>query len=370
MYNLLRTTLFVACRVIVSLTFIASGLVKLVDPRGFAIKLAEYAATLNLSVLLPHPNITLMIAVTVSIVEFLFGLFLLLAINRRLTTWGILGMLFILTPLTLYIALTDAVIDCGCFGEAFHLSNWETFIKNIILLSATLVLKRWWRNMHHTISNHTQWLIRLFALSYSLFVAYISIYHLPLIDFMPYSVGERIGETDETLNFIAIDSQSGEDHTTEILSSDYALILASPSIEHADDSEMGHINILYTYALHHNIPMIMLTATEDAKAIERWCDLTGAEYPILWCDVTDIEMMVRSNPGLLLLKEGLVLGKWASSDIPLADESKTISEQVWVQTPQHGVWYNILKMLLWFVIPLCIVYTIDKLYTFITKRRE
>lgn len=124
-------------RIIVGATFLFSGFVKAVDPLGFTYKIQDYLIEMSLTVLFP---LALPVAVIMVLLEFTLGLFLLLGIYRRWTTRMTLLFMLFFTPLTLWIALTNPVEDCGCFGDAFIISNWQTFFKNIILLAGAILL--------------------------------------------------------------------------------------------------------------------------------------------------------------------------------------------------------------------------------------
>ena len=179
------------CRLLVSATFIFSGLVKLLDPVGMQYKIEDYLIAFGFSVS-PENVWPLMAAVTLSLVEFLLGVYLFFGIRRRLTSWSLLIFMALYTPLTLWLAITNGVSDCGCFGDAVRLTNWQTFGKNAILLLMVLVI--WWQGQRMTrfISESVQWMISLYSIIVGLLIAGLCIVSEPFIDFRPYYEGQHI----------------------------------------------------------------------------------------------------------------------------------------------------------------------------------
>ena len=129
------------CRLILAVTFILSGFVKAVDPLGTQYKIQDYLTAMELGRYVPD-FVTLLSSVLLSATEFLLGICLLFAIRRRLVSKIILVMLAAMTLLTLWLALTDPIHDCGCFGDALVLTNWQTLWKNVILLLLAVIVWR------------------------------------------------------------------------------------------------------------------------------------------------------------------------------------------------------------------------------------
>ena len=304
------------CRLLVSATFVFSGIVKLIDPVGMQYKVEDYFVAMGLSV--PPASIwPLLLGIALSLVEFLLGIYLLFGIRRRLTSWGLLIFMVFYTPLTLWLALTNGVSDCGCFGDAVHLTNWQTFWKNVALLAMVVVV--WWRGqlMTRFISESIQWIISLYSLFFGLLVAGYALLVEPMIDFRPYYEGQHIPTAmqwpddpealPEILDF-DIDPEILEDTS-------YSFLLISPHLELADDGNMDHINAAFDYAMKHDYRFLALTAS-DEEAIRRWQDLTGAEYPFAFMDELTLKTIARSNPALVLLHQGTIIAKWPAALIP------------------------------------------------------
>ena len=126
-------------RLLVGITFVFSGLVKLVDPLGSSYKFQEYfgADVLNLEFLIPY---ALPFSIILILIELLLGITLIMGYLPKLTTWSLLGIILVFLYLTWYSAYFDKVTDCGCFGDAITLTPWETFYKNVVLLGLIVIL--------------------------------------------------------------------------------------------------------------------------------------------------------------------------------------------------------------------------------------
>lgn len=399
-------------------TFIFSGVVKLIDPHGTEYKIEDYAAAFHLSGLLPA-LLPLLLSVLVSVLEFTIGVFLLFGIRLR-TTFGIMTIfLSFFTPLTLYLAIANPVPDCGCFGDALVLTHWQTFCKNIILLLATLVVWMRRNSVFRMISESTQWLLSLYTWVFALCFAGYNLYRLPVIDFRPYRVGADLrtqyeemgkaryetffimskeGETREfsldnypdttwTLidtrtvvaggedaglgGFQVISMETGEDLTEVILQdSGYVFLLVAPYLEKADDGVMDRILEISEYSREYGYPLYCLTASEDNQ-VDVWRDVTGADYDFLQADATVLKTMVRSNPGLILIHDGKVVGKWPSSDLPtetlLVGALDTLPLS---QSAMDNRFYDAFRIFLWYIVPLILLTLADRMGILWKRRRS
>ena len=404
------------CRLVVSLTFIFSGYVKAIDPVGTQYKLQDYLEVLLMGVHVPD-YATLAASVLLGGAEFTLGVLLLFAIRRRLVTRLILLFMAVMTPLTLWLALDNPIEDCGCFGDAVVLTNWETFYKNLVLLAATLLLVKRPPLMPKFISNTNQWIVVNYTVLFILVSSGLSLYTLPPFDFRPYHVGANIREgmeipegaplpefettfilekdgqrkeftlddyPDSTWTFIdsktvqtvegyvppihdfsiqAVDG--GEDITDSVLNhKGYAFILVAPHLETADDSNFGEIDGIYEYSLDHGYPFYALTASTD-EAISHWRDVTGAEYNFFHTDETTLKTVIRSNPGLVLIKDGTVIGKWSHNNLPeLNYKSAELQDTEYGTMPDRSAMGKISKILLWYILPLMLLSFADRTWKF------
>ena len=399
------------CRLVLALTFILSGFVKAVDPLGTQYKISDYLTAMGLGNALPD-IVTLVTSVALSTVEFCLGLFLLFAIRRRFTSRAILVIMIVVTPLTLWLALADPISDCGCFGDAIVLSNWQTFWKNVVLLAAAIIVVRRPLEMFRFISKSNQWIVINYTILFILAVSAWSLYYLPQFDFRPYHIGanipkgmeipegaeqpqfettyvmERNGQRQEMSeaeymkvwedstwtcvdtktvqtskgyvppihDFSLMEMETGEDLTEEVLSdSGYTFLLVSPHLEKADDSQLDRINEIYEYSREQGYRFYGMTASGE-NAVAQWRDMTGAEYPFCNTDEITLKTIIRSNPGLLLLKGGTVIRKWSHNDLPNEEQLTAPLDRLPLgQMPEDSAASKIAAILLWFVLPLLLL---------------
>lgn len=363
MTNKIQWIVVNTCRLLVSATFIFSGLVKLLDPAGTSYKIEDYCAALGITAL-AQPPLPMAIAVAMAVLEFTLGIYLFFGIRRRFTTYTILAFMLVYTPLTLWLALTDAVADCGCFGDAIKLTNWQTFWKNVALLAAAIVL--FWRGnlLTRVISESTQWIISLYSLGYALFIAFLCIYAEPIIDFRPFHIGQNIPkamewpEDPEALPEIVdfdVDPSLIEDTS-------YVFLLTSPHLETADDGNFDNINAIFDYASHYGYRFQGLTAS-DEQAITRWQDLTGAQYSFDFADELTLKTIARSNPALTLIHDGTIVAKWGHRQLPKKEELSAPLHSLQLAHPQPESYRRmLLKLLLWYLVPLLLITFLDRAY--------
>jgi len=402
------------CRIIVAVTFIFSGFVKAIDPIGTQYKLQDYLGAIGMAGILPNWTL-LAVAVFLAAIEFCIGIFLLFAIQRRLISKLTVAFMAFMTMVTVWIVVADPVKDCGCFGDALHLTNTETLIKNIVLLVCSLAIMYRPLAMFRFVSKSNQWIVTNYTIVFILVSSGLSLYYLPIFDFRPYHIGvniprgmeipkgaklpqfkttfimEKNGQRKEfTLDnypdaswkfidsktvqtsegyippihdFSITDNKTGLDLTNSVLGhKGYTFLLISPHLETADDSNFGDIDRLYEYAQSYDIPFYCLTAS-TTKAIKRWIDLTGAEYPFCITDEAVLKTIIRSNPGLLLLKDGTIINKWSHNNLPNeAKLSRPISQSSLGKMPKDSVPAKILEIVLWFILPLTLLTLADRLW--------
>ena len=410
----LRITVVNVCRFVLAATFIFSGYVKAIDPLGTLYKLKDYAAAMSLNGLLPD-WVLVGVAIALGALEFALGVFMLFAVRRHVVSRITLAFMTAMTVLTLWIFVADPVKDCGCFGDALKLTNGETLLKNIVLIACAALVA--WRptDMARFISRSNQWIVRYYTVAYIVMTSVYCLYTLPIFDFRPYHVGTNIkqdmeipegaeqpefestfllrknGETREfTLDnypdstweyvdtrtvqtkkgyeppihdFALTTCDTGEDITEQVLTKKgYTFLLVSPRLAVADDSNFGDIDQIYEYAEENGADFYCVTASANDE-IERWRDLTGAEYQFCNADETTLKTMIRSNPGLMLLKDGTIIGKWSHNTLPQTDDLTAPLQQLTIGKAQNdSTTKRLLIVLLTFFLPLSALTLADRLW--------
>ena len=366
---------------ILAVVLIFSGFVKAVDPLGTQYKLTDYLTAMRLQVLTPD-FLTLGSSVILSAVEFGLGICLLFAIRKKISTTLTFLMMVVMTPLTLWLALADPVSDCGCFGDAIILTNWQSFFKNVVLLGLSYIVWRWPHDMVRFISTSSQWIAVNYSAIFILIVSGWSLYDLPYFDFRPYHIGTDLragwqkmmaGEESPYTDFFIQRVEDGKDITDSLLSKKgYLFLLVSPHLEKADDSQLDLINQAFEYAEDNEYPFYGLTASGLA-GIDRWRERTGADYPFCQTDDITLKTMIRSNPGLLLLKDGVIIRKWSHNSIPDEYELTDRLENLKIgKIPQDSLPRKIFAIILWYILPLILLTIADSLWTWSKwlKRKE
>ena len=354
------------CRWLLALVLMLSGFLKAVDPVGAAHKLQEYASAFSFVGV--SDAWLLAAAVAQAAVEFLVGLYLFMGVYRRTVSFLALVLMLLFVPFSLYIWVSGAVSDCGCFGESIAMSNGVTFAKNVVLLFLAIVAFAKRSLYVRNLSRNTRWVLVLFSWMYIFGMQAMAIKHLPLVDFGPYKVGNDLrgmveyspgeyefvsvyhkdgedslfpsdtipgdgwefvrtesrlvkpGTEPEISNFSIVDWEYDMEMADELLAdTGYVCIVPVENIGTAAMTHIDKINDLYDYCDANGIRFCAVSSS-DEDGVFLWVKRTGAEYPIYWADGVMLRSMMHSNPGLLLLKDGVIVGKWAAADIPAVEE--------------------------------------------------
>ena len=411
-----------ACRFLLAVVFIFSGFVKAVDPLGTQYKIQDYLEAFGWVALVPA-FLPFLASVLQAMVEFCLGIYLLFGIRRRMTTLFVVVIMGVMTPLTLWLALSNPISDCGCFGDAVTLTNWETFGKNVLLLIAAVSVFKWGNRITTLVTKRFDWLVAMYAFLYIWGMTLYCYRELPVFDFRPYHIGTDIRKgmeipegakptvyetrfilqkngvekeftldnyPDSTWTFVdsrtivkeqgyeppihdfsIIRQEDGEDVTDEILTDDkYTFLLVAHRLSQADDSSIDLINELYDYSVEHGYQFYCLTSSPDSD-IEDWQERTGAEYPFCLMDDITLKTMIRSNPGLMLLKNGVVINKWSVNSLPdeymLTDRLEKLPlAQVHEKTFSH----KLVLVLAWFVFPLLFFSMVDAIWEHFHRKKK
>ena len=392
------------CRFVLAVVFIFSGFVKAIDPLGTQYKIQDYLDAFGWTDVFPE-SIPFIAAALLGMLEFCLGVYLFFGIRRIIAPRAVVAVMAIMTPLTFWLALDNPVSDCGCFGDAVVLTNWETFGKNVVLLAMSLVVLKWRKRIFPLATTRFDWLIALYGFLYIFCMTIYCYRHLPIFDFRPYYVGADIRQgmeipegkeptefetrfvlqkdgvekeftlenyPDSTWTFVdsktvvkkkgyeppihdfsMIRYEDGEDITEQVLADErYTFLLVAHQLEQASDSRIDLINELYDYCLEYGYTFYCLTSSSD-EDILKWQEDTGAEYPFCLMDNITLKTMVRSNPGLILLKKGVVIHKWNVVDFP--DEyqlSRSLEELPLGEISQKPFSNRLFGVFVWFAFPL------------------
>lgn len=415
---MIKRLAFIKLRVLFGLVFIFSGFVKAVDPLGFAYKMQDYLEAMFGMGSFSFAGLALTASIALSAVEFAIGVNMLLGARIKETTWVAALMMLFMTPLTLWVALYNPVHDCGCFGDALVISNWATFWKNIVFSLMLLGVFLLRKEHKPFVSNYAQWSITVFAFLFSVGVSWYGYQHLPVLDFRPYKIGtniiegmaipdgaavdefdtkliyekdgvqkeftlENYPEDDSTWVFVDQKSllikkgyeppihdfsitlpEQGEVTDLVLANPDYTFLLVAYDLPSTDLSKTKELNALYEYCVKNNYDFYCLTASVD-EDIAAYKAKTGAEFPIATADKITLKTIIRSNPGLVLIKNAVVLNMWHVNDLPTFDKKLEQSE-LGAEKPNTDI-KNMIWSVVLFLLPLLIIIASDKI---ISNKRD
>ena len=287
--------------------FIFSGFVKAIDPWGTVFKIEEYLAAFDFPVYL---SLIRLFVFAICSLEFVVGCFLLMGCFRKsCPIFAALIMLFFL-PLTLWIAIENPITECGCFGDAFHLSNWMTFWKNVLLTGGIAWLIRYNLSCICLITPAFQWLAVVASGLFIVIIELIGFFYQPLIDFRGFPEGTELFSRegyDDGIDVFDIDSL--DDMNEDAIDSEgKELIVMIPEISIVSPATTWKLNSLYEWTQDNGIKMIGIVSGSKEE-IEEWEDVSMTSYPIYLADDTAIEEVVRGNPGIVYLDKGKIIWK-------------------------------------------------------------
>lgn len=360
-------------RLLTGSVFVFSGFVKGVDPLGTAYKLEDYFAAYGVSW---ANDLSLGLSIFLCTVEFAIGVALLLHLKPRFTAWALLLMMAFFTGLTFYDALYAPVPDCGCFGDAIKMTNWQTFYKNVVLMVFTVVVFSARKMPHRNLKKGLQTVILSFFAVLFMFFSIYNYRHLPMIDFRPWKVGNNmLGDPNAETNVYLVYKNKSTGEVKEYLSPNYPwndsvwlnewefidqrFESTSQAIIHnlkAEDeagndfssyileSEMMFVFVAHDlsaigskaerklkttseilHAMSSNQVLITAGLPEELRAFEQQNQLLVEAF---YADGVVLKTMIRSNPGLMLLHRGTVMAKWHYNDFPSEKELKELLKSI------------------------------------------
>lgn len=353
-------------RILTGLIFVFSGFVKGIDPLGTAFKLEDYFNAFGAGFL---DGLALPLAILLCLVEFATGMMLLTGSLVRLASWMAALFMAMFTPLTLILAIFNPVSDCGCFGDAILLTNWQTFFKNIFitLLVVFIFIRR--DDRTGTLSVRAGLGATLaFSILFLLFMRY-NLAYLPVIDFRPYKTGTDLPEAmsvppdaeadrydirfiyekdgvqkeftlndypadDTTWKFIdqksvlisrgyvppvhdfTLVDREGTDMTDQVTGSEGdVMLMIARKLDVSDRDGLIKGMDLGNKLQGEGRKFFIVTATpyEEAKTLT-------AGFNVLFADEVTLKTIIRSDPGFVLLHNGTIIAEWSAEGLPEIEE--------------------------------------------------
>ena len=364
-----KSNLLLIARIIFGLVFLFSGFVKAVDPLGTAYKISDYLEAFSLTSLdfLALPAALMLIAA-----EFTIGFNILFNVHLKSTTWVASLFMLVMTPVTLYLAISNPISDCGCFGDAIVMTNWQTFYKNIVLCIILAIIALLKKQSRPWLSNWGAWVVTLLPILISFAISIYCYNLLPILDFRPYKKGNNIIEgmqipedapldkyettffyekdgieqaftldnypaEDSTWTFVRQESKLIEQgyvppiHDFSIVTEDgditdliledagYTLLVISHKVEKAATKNIKCVKSTIANAKKAGANVIWLTSSYSDE-IEEFKTQYGIEDTFGATDDITLKTIVRSNPGLVLIKDATVIEKWHHNALPSKDK--------------------------------------------------
>ena len=362
------------CRIFVGLLFIFSGLIKINDPLGFSYKLEEYFEVFHIGFL---GNFALSMAIILCSLEIILGFALLIGVRAKSVAWGLLLLIIFFAFLTFYSAYFKVVQTCGCFGDAIPLTPWQSFSKDLVLLLLIIIIFINRKTIEPVFSKKTGDTLLIGSAIVSVGIGLYTYNFMPVIDFLPYKVGASIpdamktppgakpdefqitynlknkktGETkvmtdreylssniwkdnnwvvvgtpenklvkkgyEPPIKDLSIQDAQGSNYTNELLSNPYnSLIVVAYDLNHTNVEAIGKLNAVAANLIHNfNTRTIMLTSN-SAKDAEAFARKNHLVMEIFYADEVPLKSMVRANPGVILMKNGVILNKWHYHSMP------------------------------------------------------
>lgn len=362
-------------RLLISPVFIFAGFVKLIDPLGLTYKFSDYFVAFHLDFLNP---LALVLAIVLSATELLIGTNLLLKVRMKETSWVLMIFMVFFTILTFIIAITNPVSDCGCFGDALILTNWQTFFKNLIFLIPTLIVFNQRDKFNQVLSPLVQWSVTVLVFLINILLSVYYLRNLPLLDFRPYKIGTHIPssmeipegmpmdeyetilvyekegiskeftldspeqpwndstwEWIETKNVLikegykppihdfSLTTLEGVDITDQMLyDPGYSFLVIAYDLEKSSPKELTEIKSFSKRASEIGFSLYGMTSSTD-DIIHDIIDPFNYNFDFYTSDEITLKTIIRSNPGVVLIKNGVIIGKWPGRKLPDIEKLET-----------------------------------------------
>lgn len=362
------------CRIGVGLLFIFSGLIKANDPLGFSYKLEEYFEVFHIMFL---SDLAVCFAILLCAMEMVLGFALLIGVRSKQVAWGLLLLIIFFAFLTFYSAAFKVVQTCGCFGDAIPLTPWQSFSKDLVLLLLIIVIFKNKEQIKPIFAAKTGERLLLLSVALSVGFGFFTYSFLPIVDFLPYKVGANIpdemktppgampdqfeltyqlknkknGETKSMTDKeylqtgiwkdnnweivgdpesklikkgftpkivdLAINDAQRNDYTKELLNNPfYSLWIVAYDLKKTNPAAINRLNALaVNLTANFNIRTILLTSASPAEATA-FATKYHLISEIFYADGVPLKEMIRSNPGIMLIKNGTIVNKWHYHTVP------------------------------------------------------
>ena len=356
----------IVARILLGATFIFSGFVKGVDPWGSTYKFIDYFTAFHITWMQPAAFV---LAIFQNALELVIGVALVMGLRMKETAWGVLLFMGFYTPLTFILALTNPVTDCGCFGDALILTNWQTFYKNLFFMALAVLVFVYRKKYTPAYSSVGEWIWVAMIAAVAVGISIHCHRHLPWLDFRPYHIGADVAQvmtvpegkpTDEYASTVilekngvtkefpvndypwddttwiykdtrtvlvkkgytppihdfSITTDEGEDITDEVLTDDgFTFLLVAHRLNKSDRQALDRASDLADFCNEQGYRFYCLTASPQTEIGQLKSEL-GLTYDFCFTDDITLKTMIRANPGLMLLQKGTVAGKWHYNDMP------------------------------------------------------
>lgn len=354
-------------RIIVGCLFIFSGVVKANDPLGLSYKMNEFFEVWQMPW---AEKYSLMLSITMIGFEIIAGMALLLGAAFRVFSFLLLLLTAFFTFLTAYVLFSGKIKECGCFGDCIKITNEETFWKDVILLVFVIVLFLFRKKIKPIFSGYPTASLMILTAFLAFGMQWWALEHLPFHDCLPYKIGTNIkektqpppgstpdeysdifiyekdgvkkefttdnypwedttwkyvdritklvkkGNADPEIKDFVISDLSGNEHTDEILNEPYVFLLFLKDPEKARTDNAASLQSLIKKCNQLNIPFYVL-ASGDLEGSKNWLQQNSLmPNDMLIFDLVANKSALRSNPGLMLLQQGVIRGKWSFRDYP------------------------------------------------------
>lgn len=406
-----KKIVFLIARLAVGAVFTFSGFVKIIDPWGTAYKIQDYLEAMG-EFFMNFSSFAFAASVILATVELAVGANLFFGIRVRQNAFVAAVLMLFMTPLTLWIAIENPVHDCGCFGDAVVISNWATFWKNVVLVVLIALIFIFLKTYRCRLTKTCQWIIEGFTVLCALGLAGYCYRTLPIVDFRPYHIsadirkGMEIPEdaeqdvydtkliyekngvqkeftidnypaNDSTWHFVdqnsvlvkqgyvppihdfTIDTEDDGDVTEEFLDDKgYTFLIISYDLSKVNfnDQKRRKITDLNAFALKNGYSLYLLTASVD-EDIQNFRKTVSQDVVVGLTDKITLKTIIRYNPGVVLVKDGVIINKWPLPDVPDFKEPLEKSKYG-IVAPAHEH-RNVLVVLLIWLIPVLVLSVMD-----------